>query len=41
MQATKPCRNPKNSHAVIVARGNELHGFSQLNRAPLPDVYDR
>lgn len=32
--------DPKNSHLVIVAHGNELHAFSRLNRAVYPDMYE-
>jgi uncharacterized protein len=32
--------DPKQSHLVIVAHGNELHAFSRLNRAAFPDMYD-
>lgn len=31
--------DPKNSHIVLVAHGNELHAFSRLNRAAYPDMY--
>lgn len=40
LQAIKQYGDPKNSHIVIVAHGNELHGFSRLNRAAFPDMYD-
>lgn len=31
--------DPKNSHLVIVAHGNELHSFSRRNRAVYPEMY--
>lgn len=31
---------PRASHIVIVAHGNELHAFSRLNRAAYPAVYE-
>lgn len=40
LQAIKRYGDPKSSHIVIVAHGNELHGFSRLNRAAFPDMYD-
>lgn len=40
LQAIKQYGDPKNSHIVIVAHGNELHSFSRLNRAAFPEMYD-
>jgi len=40
LKAIKEYGDPKNSHIVIVAHGNELHSFSRLNRAAYPDMYD-
>jgi len=40
LKAIKEYGDPKNSHIVIVAHGNELHSFSRLNRAAFPDMYE-
>lgn len=40
LQAIKQYGDPKNSHLVIVAHGNELHAFSRLNRAAYPGMYE-
>ncbi len=40
LQAIKEYGQPRTSHIVIVAHGNELHAFSRLNRAAYPDMYD-
>jgi hypothetical protein len=40
LQAIKQYGDPKNSHIVIVAHGNELHSFSRLNRAAFPEMYN-
>jgi uncharacterized protein len=40
LAAIKQYGDPKNSHIVIVAHGNELHAFSRLNRAAYPGVYE-
>lgn len=40
LQAIKEFGDPKNSHLVIVAHGNELHSFSRLNRAAYPGMYE-
>lgn len=40
LEAIKQYGDPKNSHIVIVAHGNELHSFSRLNRAAFPHMYD-
>ena len=40
LEAIKKFGDPKNSHIVIVAHGNELHAMSRLNRAAFPDAYD-
>lgn len=39
LKAIQQFGDPKNSHIVIVAHGNELHSFSHLNRAAFPDMY--
>jgi intracellular sulfur oxidation DsrE/DsrF family protein len=41
LKAIKEYGDPKNSHIVIVAHGNELHSFSRLNRATYPDMYEQ
>ena len=40
LKAIKEYGDPKNSHLVIVAHGNELHAFSRLNRAAYPGMYE-
>jgi intracellular sulfur oxidation DsrE/DsrF family protein len=40
LAAIKAYGDPKKSHLVIVAHGNELHAFSRLNRAAYPDMYE-
>jgi intracellular sulfur oxidation DsrE/DsrF family protein len=40
LRAIKEYGDPKQSHIVIVAHGNELHAFSRLNRAAYPDMYE-
>ena len=40
LEAIRQYGDPKNSHIVIVAHGNELHSFSRLNRAAFPTLYD-
>lgn len=40
LKAIKEYGDPKNSHIVIVAHGNELHSFSRLNRMAYPDMYE-
>jgi intracellular sulfur oxidation DsrE/DsrF family protein len=40
LRAIKEYGEPKNSHIVIVAHGNELHAFSRLNRAAFPGMYE-
>ncbi len=40
LKAIKEFGDPKTSHLVIVAHGNELHSFSRLNRAAYPEMYD-
>lgn len=40
LEAIRKFGEPKNSHIVIVAHGNELHSFSRLNRAAFPTLYD-
>ena len=40
LQAIKEYGQPRASHVVIVAHGNELHAFSRLNRAAYPDMYE-
>ena len=39
LKAIREYGDPKNSHIVLVAHGNELHAFSRLNRAAYPDMY--
>ncbi len=39
LEAIQKFGDPKNSHIVIVAHGNELHSFSRLNRAAFPEMY--
>lgn len=41
LQSIEKFGDPKNSHIVIVAHGNELHSFSRLNRATYPDMYEQ
>lgn len=41
LQAIKDYGDPRHSHLVIVAHGNELHALSRLNRAAYPDMYER
>ena len=40
IKAAKEFGDFEGSKFVVVAHGNELHGFSRLNRAAFPDVYD-
>jgi len=40
LEAIRKFGDPKNSHLVIVAHGNELHSFSRLNREAYPDMYE-
>lgn len=40
LEAIRRFGDPKNSHIVIVAHGNELHSFSRLNRAAFPTLYE-
>lgn len=40
LKAIEEFGDPKNSHLVIVAHGNELHSFSRLNRAAYPGMYE-
>lgn len=40
LKAIEEYGDPRNSHLVIVAHGNELHSFSRLNRAAFPDMYE-
>lgn len=40
LQAIKQYGQPRTSHIVIVAHGNELHAFSRLNRAAYPGMYE-
>lgn len=40
LKAINEFGDPKNSHLVIVAHGNELHAFSRLNRAAYPGIYE-
>ena len=39
LKAIKEFGDPKNSHIVIVAHGNELHAFSRKNAAVYPEMY--
>jgi intracellular sulfur oxidation DsrE/DsrF family protein len=40
LKAIREHGDPKRSHLVIVAHGNELHAFSRLNRAAFPEMYE-
>ncbi len=40
LKAIQEYGQPKTSHIVIVAHGNELHAFSRLNRAAYPEMYE-
>lgn len=39
LKAIKEFGDPKQSHIVIVAHGNELHSFSRKNAAAFPEMY--
>lgn len=40
LKAIQEFGDPKNSHIVIVAHGNELHSLARANRVIYPDVYE-